>query len=115
MHPPPTFIDVDTRVDASILEPLLRRLTDMDLPIILIGGQLVRPIDDEDSGDDSTSPDKHLKVILDAGHSHAPMKKIDTSVLEYLQELESSGELGELLESVGVHIGEGKSHKRNGH
>lgn len=114
MHPPPTFIDVDTRADASILEPLLRRLTDMDLPIILIGGQLVRPVDDEDS-DDGPSSDKHFKVILDAGHSHTPMKKFDTSVLEYLQGLESSGELGELLENAGVRIGEGKGHKRDGH
>ncbi|KAF4567239.1 hypothetical protein EYR36_010857 [Pleurotus pulmonarius] len=101
MNPPPTFIDVDTRADASILEPLLRRLTGMDLPIILIAGQLVRPVDDGDS-DDSASSDDHLKVILDAGHSHAPTKKFDTSVLEYLQELESNGELAELLEKAGL-------------
>ncbi|KAJ8695912.1 hypothetical protein PTI98_005822 [Pleurotus ostreatus] len=44
LNPAPTFIDVDTRDDASILAPILARLTETsELPILVIGGHVLRP------------------------------------------------------------------------
>ncbi|KAL0956894.1 hypothetical protein HGRIS_003000 [Hohenbuehelia grisea] len=42
IFPPPAFIDVDSRDDARVLAPLLKRLTHTTkLPILIIGGQVV--------------------------------------------------------------------------
>ncbi|KAI9457893.1 hypothetical protein F5148DRAFT_1151110 [Russula earlei] len=46
LKPPPTIFDVDERVDADVLTPLLFRLTNStELPILLIGGTAVGSID----------------------------------------------------------------------
>ncbi|KAF9497976.1 hypothetical protein BDN71DRAFT_1587909 [Pleurotus eryngii] len=45
LKPAPTFIDVDTRDDASVLAPILARLSETsELPILVIGGDVLRPV-----------------------------------------------------------------------
>lgn len=47
LRPAPTIIDVDTRDDAEVLEPLISRITSSpDLPVLLIGGKPVGSIED---------------------------------------------------------------------
>ncbi|KAK2464190.1 hypothetical protein APHAL10511_003647 [Amanita phalloides] len=45
LYPPPTIIDVDIRDDVHVLLPLLSRLTGhRELPVLIVGGQLIGPL-----------------------------------------------------------------------
>jgi len=46
LRPEPTIIDVDTREDAEVLAPVLKRLTSTELPVLLIGGKTVGSVEE---------------------------------------------------------------------
>jgi len=47
LFPQPTVLEVDERVDATVLRPLLRRLTGAEqLPVVLIGGKAYTSIEE---------------------------------------------------------------------
>jgi hypothetical protein len=41
LRPTPVVIDINERVDADVLEPVLRRLTGSSFPILLVHGILI--------------------------------------------------------------------------
>ena len=46
LKPAPTIVDVDIREDAEVLKPIISRITSSpDLPVLLIGGKYVGPIE----------------------------------------------------------------------
>ncbi|EJD52479.1 hypothetical protein AURDEDRAFT_55498 [Auricularia subglabra TFB-10046 SS5] len=63
LYPEPTVFEVDQRVDADVLRPLLRRLTGAEsLPAVLINGQPLRSLAEVRTARD----DGRLRQMLDA-------------------------------------------------
>ncbi|KAF4567241.1 hypothetical protein EYR40_006238 [Pleurotus pulmonarius] len=67
LKPAPTFIDVDTREDASILAPILARLTQTpDLPVLIIGGHVLH----------TASPSLGLETLIESLHQSGDLDAI---------------------------------------
>jgi len=73
LNPPPTIFDVDERADATVITPLLFRLTNStELPILLIGGL---PVGSMDTIRELDSSGKLKTLIMNAGGVPASARK----------------------------------------
>ncbi|KZV88351.1 hypothetical protein EXIGLDRAFT_595989, partial [Exidia glandulosa HHB12029] len=61
LYPEPTVFEVDQRVDAEVLRPLLQRLTDAQkLPVVLVNGEAIRSLEELRAARDDGSLAKRI-------------------------------------------------------